>query len=312
MNRILVTGGAGNIASALTAKLAEDPDNFVVVADNLSTGDISKVPLHFDNVRFVNSDANIFSDISALFFIYHFDYVFHFAAVVGVQRTLENPLSVLHDIRGIENILNLSKNTGVKRVYYSSSSEVYGEPFEIPQHESTTPLNSRLPYAVVKNVGEAYFSTYEHEYGLNYTIFRFFNTYGPNQTEAFVLPRFIRAAMHDEAVTIYGDGSQTRTFCYVDDTVQTCVNAHNTGAFLNDVVNVGGAEEISILNLAKRVIEVCESASELIFLPPLEEGDMTRRCPDVSKMRTILKREPVALDEGIRRLRNHFDSKSRI
>jgi UDP-glucuronate decarboxylase len=311
MNKILVTGGAGNIASALTEKLAEDPNNFIVVADNLSTGDINKVPSHCNNVRFVNSDANIFSDISALFFIYHFDYVFHFAAVVGVQRTLDNPLSVLHDIKGIENILNLSKNTGVKRVYYSSSSEVYGEPFEIPQHENTTPLNSRLPYAVVKNVGEAYFSTYKHEYDLDYTIFRFFNTYGPNQTEAFVLPRFIKAAIGNQPITIYGDGSQTRTFCYVEDTVQTCVNAHNTRSFLNDVINVGGAEEISILSLAERVIDVCESDSEITFLPPLKEGDMTRRCPDVSKMRTLLKREPVKLEEGIRRLRDHFNGISR-
>ena len=107
-----------------------------------------------------------------------FDYVFHYAAVVGVHRTLQNPLAVLRDIDGIRNILELSKNTGVKRVFYSSSSEVYGEPVEIPQNESTTPLNSRLPYAIVKNLGEAYFKSYQQEFGLDYTIFRFFNKIG--------------------------------------------------------------------------------------------------------------------------------------
>ncbi len=306
MPNILVTGGAGNIASALTTRLAADAANFVVVADNLLTGNVKKVPTHLPNVRFVKCDVNRWDDIGPLFFVHNFDFVFHFAAVVGVQRTLANPLMVLDDIKGFENVLKLSKNTGVKRVYFSSSSEVYGEPFEIPQNEKTTPLNSRLPYAVVKNVGEAYLTTYHREYGLPYTIFRFFNTYGPNQTEDFVLPRFVRLAMRGEPLTVYGDGQQTRTFCYVDDTVGACLSAHYRKAFVNDVVNVGGAEEITIRALAELVIEACGSRSELKFLPPLAEGDMTRRCPDVTKMLTLLDRPPVTLREGIVKLRDHF------
>jgi nucleoside-diphosphate-sugar epimerase len=306
MPNILVTGGAGNIASALTARLAADAANFVVVADNLLTGNVRKVPTHLPNVRFVKCDVNRWDDIGPLFFVHNFDFVFHFAAVVGVQRTLANPLMVLDDIKGFENVLKLCKNTGVRRVYFSSSSEVYGEPFEIPQNEKTTPLNSRLPYAVVKNVGEAYLTTYHREYGLPYTIFRFFNTYGPNQTEDFVLPRFVRLAMRGEPLTVYGDGQQTRTFCFVDDTVGACLSAHYRKAFVNDVVNVGGAEEITIRALAELVIEACGSRSELKFLPPLAEGDMTRRCPDVTKMLTLLDRPPVTLREGIVRLRDHF------
>lgn len=306
MPNILVTGGAGNIASALTARLAADAANFVVVADNLLTGNVRKVPTHLPNVRFVKCDVNRWDDIGPLFFVHNFDFVFHFAAVVGVQRTLANPLMVLDDIKGFENVLKLCKNTGVRRVYFSSSSEVYGEPFEIPQNEKTTPLNSRLPYAVVKNVGEAYLTTYHREYGLPYTIFRFFNTYGPNQTEDFVLPRFVRLAMRGEPLTVYGDGNQTRTFCFVDDTVGACLSAHYRKAFVNDVVNVGGAEEITIRALAELVIEACGSRSELKFLPPLAEGDMTRRCPDVTKMLTLLDRPPVTLREGIVRLRDHF------
>lgn len=304
--KILVTGGAGNIASAVVKRLAADPSNEIVVADNLLTGVADRVPVHLENVQLIKCDVNEFRDISALFFSFGFDYVFHYAAVVGVQRTLNNPLWVLRDITGIENLLELSKNTGVKRIYYSSSSEVYGEPFEFPQNEDTTPLNSRLPYAVVKNIGEVYLRTYQREFGLDYTIFRLFNTYGPNQSEDFVLPRFVRAAMRGDEITLYGDGSQTRTFCFVDDNVDACLNAHESNRFVNDTVNIGGDEEISIKDLAERVIEIVGSKSKLRHLPPLPEGDMTRRRPDLAKMRQLLGREPVGLDEGVLRLVKHY------
>jgi UDP-glucose 4-epimerase len=153
--KILITGGANNIASSLSRKLAADAGNEIVIVDNLLTGSMHMVPA-LPNVRFVKCDVNDLLDISGVFYRTPFDYVFHYSTVVGVQRTLNNPLMVLNDIKGIENVLQLSKNTGVKRVFYSSFSEVYGEPFEIPQNELTTPLNSRLPYAIVKNLAEAY------------------------------------------------------------------------------------------------------------------------------------------------------------
>ncbi|HKJ32913.1 MAG TPA: NAD-dependent epimerase/dehydratase family protein, partial [Balneolales bacterium] len=207
---ILVTGGAGFIGSELALRLANNPDNKVVIADNLMTGNLDKLPKSvYDNIRFIRCDVNDFEDISSVFYYYGFDYVFHYAAVVGVDRTLHNPRKVLDDITGIKNILNLSKNTNVKRVFFSSSSEVYGEPVEIPQNELTTPLNSRLPYAIVKNVGEAFLRTYQQVFGLDYTIFRFFNTYGAKQSKDFVISKFINAAMNNEDITIYGDGSQT-------------------------------------------------------------------------------------------------------
>lgn len=312
METILVTGGAGNIGSALVRSLIKKPDTEVVVADNLLTGSAEKIRLDAPNLTFVKSDCNDFDDIASLFYRFHFTHVFHFAAVVGVQRTLANPMLVLRDIHGIENVLRLCKNTGVRRVYFSSSSEVYGEPFEIPQNENTTPLNSRLPYAVVKNVCEVYLRTFEREYGLPYTIFRFFNTYGPRQSEDFVLPRFVRAALRGDPLMIYGDGSQTRTFCYVDDTVEACVRAHETGIFENDVMNVGSENEITILELAKTVIRLTESKSRLEYLPPLAEGDMTRRCPDSSKMRQLLNRPLVKLEDGIRRLVDHYAAEAAV
>ncbi len=305
MESILVTGGAGNIGSALVRVLASRPNTVVVVADNLLTGSADKIR-DVPNLIFVKADCNDFDDIASLFYRFHFTHVFHFAAVVGVQRTLANPMLVLRDIAGIENVLRLCKNTGVQRVYYSSSSEVYGEPFEIPQNESTTPLNSRLPYAVVKNVCEVYLRTFQREYGLPYTIFRFFNTYGPRQSEDFVLPRYVQAALRGDPLLVYGDGSQTRTFCYVDDTVEACVKAHESSVFENDVINVGSEDEITIVELARFVIRLADSSSRIEFRPPLVEGDMTRRRPDTAKMRQLLDRPLVKLEDGIRRLLEHY------
>ena len=305
MTNFLVTGGAGNVASALVNALAKDENNFVVVADNLLTGHLDKIPLHLGNVLFIKCDCNTYNDVSPLFFTHRFDYVFHYAAVVGVERTLNNPLWVLRDIGGIENILRLSKNTGVKRVYFSSSSEVYGEPFAFPQQEETTPLNSRLPYAVVKNVGECYLRAYLQEFRLEYIIFRFFNTYGPDQSEDFVVPRFIHQALKNESITIYGDGSQTRTFCFVDDNVEACLNIHNSD-LVSETINIGSDEEVSILTLAKRIVDITGSKSRIVFKPPLPEGDMAGRRPDISKMRRLLKRELTPLDEGIRKLVAHY------
>jgi UDP-glucuronate decarboxylase len=307
MNRkkILVTGGAGNIGSALVKKLIGDSNNFVVVVDNLSTGNIEKLSFNGNtNYKFIKADCNNYSQLSPIMYSNNFDYVFHFAAVVGVQRTQQHPILVLEDIDGIKNVLSLSKSGSVKHVYFSSSSEVYGEPVEIPQNEYKTPLNSRVPYAVVKNVGECFFRSYWQEYHLPYTIFRFFNTYGPNQSTDFVIPRFLASAMKNEPIHIYGDGSQTRTFTYVDDTIDTIVNVFDKGLLKNDVVNIGSDKLMTVLDLAKGIIKITGSKSELKFLPPLKEGDMTRRQPDNSKMKEILNRELKPLEEGVKLLMN--------
>ena len=307
MATILVTGGAGNIASALVRGLAKSPDNLIVVADNLLTGSLEKVPAGAANVRFIKCDVNDYDDVAPLFFTFRFDYVFHYAAVVGVQRTLANPMWVLRDITGIENVLRLSKNTGVKRVYYSSSSEVYGEPTEFPQNELTTPLNSRLPYAVVKNVGETYLRAYHREFGLKYVIFRFFNTYGPNQSEDFVVPRFLGMARANQDISVYGDGLQTRTFLYVDDNIEACLSVHRHDVEC-ETLNIGSDEEMTILELAKRIIAITGSRSKIVHLPPLAEGDMAGRRPDISRMRAVLGRKLTTLEEGVARMISHYQA----
>jgi nucleoside-diphosphate-sugar epimerase len=303
MRKILVTGGAGNVGGALVEKLIQDKTNFVVIVDDLSTGFLSKLPsAQIENWKFIKADVNNYREISSIMLAYNFHYVYHFAAVVGVIRTQENPVSVLNDISGIKHILNLAKNSSVKHVFFSSSSEVYGEPVELPQHEHRTPLNSRVPYAVVKNVGECFLKSYEQEYGLPYTIFRFFNTYGPNQSTDFVMSRFLSLALKNQDITIYGDGSQTRTFTYVDDTVDTCVTIMNKKLLVNDVINIGSEKLMTVLELANLVILVAKSQSKIVHLPPLKEGDMTRRQPDNTKMKEILGRELISVEEGIKRM----------
>ncbi len=302
MKKVLITGGAGFIGSSLADKLIEK-GYFVVLVDNLLTGFLHKLPSkELTNWRFIKCDVNNYNDIAPVMTSFSFDYVFHYAALVGVKRTLENPVKVLEDIQGIKNILDLSKNTGVKRVFFSSSSEVYGEPVVLPQNEYTTPLNSRLPYAVVKNVGEAFFRSYKQEYDLDYTILRFFNTYGEKQSTDFVISKFIHAALEHKPITIYGDGQQTRTFCYIDDNITATINALEQDLVLNDVVNIGNDKITTVLELAQIIIKVTNSNSQIVFLPPLPEGDMTRRQPDNAKMRTLLQRELLPLEEGLKRV----------
>jgi len=302
MQKILITGAAGNIGSALVDRLLTYPEYRVVGVDNFLTGSRSKLPQAAgSNFTFIKADVNNYAEISSIMLSHGFQYVFHYAAVVGVQRTLDNPVLVLDDIQGIKNILDLCKNTGVKRVFYSSSSEVYGEPVEFPQNEQTTPLNSRLPYAVVKNVGEAFLRSYHREYDLDYTIFRFFNTYGPRQSEDFVVTRFLKQAIAGMPITIYGEGSQSRTFCYIDDNIDTTLRCLQNDLCVNDVMNLGNDEEISIKDLASLIVRITSSTSKVDFLPALKEGDMTRRKPDNSRMRAILERPLVSLEEGIRK-----------
>jgi UDP-glucuronate decarboxylase len=303
LTTILITGGAGFIGSSLAERLCANPNFKIVIVDNCLTGDVAKLPTSSNNnIEFLNIDANNLEQLAPVFTTHSINYVFHYAALVGVKRTLDNPTKVLDDITGIKNILNLSKEYNVKRVFYSSSSEVYGEPVEFPQNEETTPLNSRLPYAIVKNVGEAFIKSYHQEYNLPYTIFRFFNTYGPKQSKDFVVSKYINAALKNEDLVVYGDGSQTRTFCYIDDNITACTNAFLNNEFVNDTINVGGDNEITILELAQTIICITQSQSKIVHAPALKEGDMTRRCPDISKMKILLTQPLLPLEQGLAQL----------
>ena len=303
MEKILVTGGAGNIGSSLVNELLKQKNTCVYVFDNLLTGRKENLPHKNPGLVFKKCDVNNISELENAWGNNTFDFVFHYAALVGVIRTQSNPLAVLNDVEGIKNILEMSNEMGTRRIFFSSSSEVYGEPVEIPQNEDTTPLNSRLPYAIVKNIGEAYFKAYQKEHGLDYTILRFFNTYGPNQNNDFVIARFIEQACKGEDLTIYGDGKQSRSFLYIDDNVDFTLQILDKSFFINDVVNVGSEEVISIKDLAELIKKLTKSKSNIVHLPPLEEGDMFRRKPDISKMKQY-RTNFLKLEEGIRKLIN--------
>jgi nucleoside-diphosphate-sugar epimerase len=159
-----------------------------------------------------------------------------------------------------------------------------------------------LPYAIVKNAGESFCRSYYQEYQLEYTIFRFFNTYGPKQSPDFVVSRFIEAALKHKPITIYGDGGQTRTFCYIDDNLEATVNCLLHNKCIDDVVNIGNDHELSVLELARTIKSIAGSKSEIVHLPPLAEGDMTRRQPDIGKMQSLLNRPFTSLEDGLQRI----------
>lgn len=294
---ILITGGAGNIGGSLSRELVRR-GYFVTIIDNLTTGSLKKLPLKkFKNWEFIKKDVNN-CNLNKII-KKKIDYIFHYAAVVGVKRTLKNPELVLRDIKGIENILNFASSRNVKRIFYASSSEIYGEPVTIPQNEETTPLNSRLPYAIVKNVGEAFFKSFKKTRNLNFTIFRFFNTYGPLQSDQFVISKFIKNALQNKNITINGDGKQTRTFLFVDDNINITLSILEKNKFINNVVNIGNDKEITIKELALKIKKILKSKSKIIHKAALLEGDMRRRKPSIKKIKKIYKNKFHSLEKGI-------------
>ncbi len=304
---ILVTGGAGFIGSHLAEKLLELGYK-VVVFDNLHTGRIDNLKKCIDHpdFEFINGDVNSQHAVRRLL-KFPLDYIYHYAARVGVRDTLKNRLEVLDDIEGIKNILNISREKKVKRLFYSSSSEVYGESIRFPQNENSTPINSRLPYAAVKNLGEIYIRTYNLEYGLEYTIFRFFNTYGPRQSLEFVVSKFITQAMSNRDISVYGGGDQTRSFFYISENIQATTNALTQKDAVNQTINVGNPTEVPIRELAKVIIKVTGSGSQIVHIDPLKEGDMSRRSPDITLMKDVLKVVPsISLEEGLKKTVAYF------
>ena len=300
MSKILVTGGAGFIPSHLIDALLEN-NHEVTSIDNFVTGKKDNLSKK-ENHTFIKADVNNLNEIEPILRKGNFEYIFHYAALVGVQRTLNNPIGVLNDLSGLENIFFLAKETKVKKIFFSSSSEVYGEPVELPQREYLTPLNSRLPYAVIKNVGECFCKSYKQEHNVDYTIFRFFNTYGLRQSKDFVVSKFIELAKDNKDITVYGTGLQTRTFCYIDDHIEATIKAFEDNVFNNEIVNIGNNEETTILHLAETIIKVLNSKSKIKHLNPLKEGDMTRRQPDIERMKFLLNRDFTSLEEGLEKI----------
>jgi len=307
----LVTGGAGFIGSHLCEKLI-GAGNKVVCFDNLSTGKLKNLSSIKDSpdFTFVKGDANKIKDIAPVFKKSKFNGIFHYAAVVGVKRTLENPLLVLDDIEGIKNILELSLKNGRPKVVFSSSSEVYGEPEELPEREDGS-VNPKLPYAIVKLLGEKFLETYWQKYGLKTCALRFFNVYGPRQESSdygFVVGIFIKQVLKGKRPTVFGDGSQTRDFVYIKDNVEASIRAMELDSSNGEVINIGTGRPLTIYDLANSIIYYSGQKGKLKpELVKIKRIDIKHRFPEIGKMIKILKYHPVtSLEQGLKDIISYY------
>ncbi len=300
--KFLITGGAGFLGSHMSDLVLNDGAS-VICVDDLSNGKLSNIS-HLKNNKdfiFYKKDSNNFMHMASIFKKEKPDYVMHYAAMVGVKRTSERPLDVFKDIEGIKNIAELSRQYKIKKILFTSSSEVYGEPLKLPIAEDDT-FNSKWPYGLVKILGEQYFKAYYEKYGIPVTIVRFFNVYGPRQDfgdSGFVVSVFLKNALAGKPIKIYGDGEQTRDFVYIDDNVRLTLKA-----FLNDKVNgrpmnIGSGRSIRIRDLADEIKKIYPEV-KMVFKPARRKGEIKYRTPDVSFMKKMLKDEPaISLGKGI-------------
>jgi UDP-glucose 4-epimerase len=290
--RILVTGGAGFIGSHLCERLV-NIGHTVTALDNLATCTVTNLSRLKENSNFRLIEGSVldFELIDSL--AKEVDYVFHLAAAVGVFNIVNNPLaSLLTNIRGTENVLEASFRYAVP-VFLTSSSEVYGKNKSDSLKESDdrilgSPVTLRWSYSEAKAIDESLAYAYYSERKLETRIVRFFNTVGPRQLGAYgmVVPRFVKSALNNEPITIYGDGTQTRCFAHVYDVIDAVVEVAFSKNTIGKVINVGNNTEISILELAQKIIAETHSKSEIIFVPydvAYGDGfeDMERRVPNI-------------------------------
>lgn len=307
--KILVTGGSGFIGSHLCEKLI-DEGHHVTSLDDYSTSNKNNLESLIGNQRFQSIKGSILDRDLVESLIHGTDICFHFAAAVGVQKILDDPIGSLKtNLIGSENIIELCSNLG-KKLLLASTSEIYGKNQSQPLTEESdrvlgSPLLSRWTYSEAKAIDEALARAYFDKYGLKMKIVRLFNTVGPRQSPAYgmVIPRFFKAALHDNPLTIHGDGSQKRVFCHVSDAVSGIMSLWNAPDGWGEAFNVGGFEETTILELATKIIELCDSRSNIKFvsydsLKKTGFEDMGRRVPSTSKLHALSGWKPkVSLDE---------------
>lgn len=296
--KYLITGGAGFIGSHLADAIISRGDS-VIALDNLSTGDKKNTEhlIKNPNFKLVEGsilDAKLIEEISS-----EVDHILHMAAAVGVFNIIGKPLdSLTTNLTGTENVLKAASRN-CKPVLIASSSEVYGKNTNVPLHENSdrvvgSPLKSRWSYSEAKAIDESLGYFYFKEKSLPVRIVRLFNTVGSRQVGNYgmVLPRFIRAALKNENIQVYGNGKQTRCFCHVSDAVTGILSVVDSNATIGDVYNIGNNEEISILDLAKKIIELTNSKSKVEFVPynkAYSDGfeDLPRRIPAIDKLNRV-------------------------
>jgi dTDP-glucose 4,6-dehydratase len=309
MTRVLITGGAGFIGSHLCERFLDDGAE-VICIDNLLTGSADNVAHLFSNPRFtfVQQDITNFIHVKGTL-----DAILHFASPASPVDYLELPIQTLKvGSLGTHKVLGLAKEKGA-RILLASTSEVYGDPLVHPQNEdywgNVNPIGPRGVYDEAKRFAEAITMAYQRTHGVATRIVRIFNTHGPRMrlNDGRVVPNFIAQALRGEPITVYGDGSQTRSFCYVSDLVEGLVRLLRSDEL--NPVNCGNPTEVTILQFAERIKALTDSKSEIVF-EPLPVDDPKVRQPDISRARSILGWEPVVgLDEGLRHTIDYFRDK---
>lgn len=310
--KALITGGSGFIGSHLADKLIE-AENYVVALDNLSTGRYENVEHLENNPNFKFVEGSILDEKLVDKLVDDADIVFHLAAAVGVDLIVKRPLeSLTTNIKGSEVILEAAHRYR-KKVLITSTSEIYGKNVNGPLKEEDdrilgSPLKSRWSYSTAKAIDEILAYIYYKEKGLPVIIVRLFNTVGPRQTGAYgmVIPRFITQALDGKDITVYGDGRQSRCFLHVKDAVGAITKLTGSKEALGEVFNIGSQEEITIKELAERIIKITKSSSKIVYIPydkAYEQGfeDMQRRVPDIAKINKLVGFKPtVNLDNIIK------------
>jgi UDP-glucose 4-epimerase len=313
-SRFLVTGGAGFIGSHLCELLVKRGCQ-VVAIDDLSTGRLENIQVLqnspcFQFVRETILNSQVLDRLTS-----QSDYIIHLAAAVGVKLIVEDPVRTINtNIMGTEAVLTTANRYGCK-VLIASTSEVYGKGVKVPFHEEDDCLigptsHSRWSYATSKAIDEFLGLAYQRQYGLPVVIMRFFNTIGPRQTGRYgmVVPRFVRQALRGEPLTVYGDGKQSRCFGDIADVIEAiaCLSDHPQA--VGQVFNIGNTEEVTILDLAKRIIGLAGSSSDILFVPYDEAyapgfEDMRRRVPSIEKINKLIGFIPHnSLDDTLRRV----------
>ena len=306
--RVVITGAAGFIGSHLTETLL-DQGHSVVGIDNLITGDLANIAhLRDRDLEFIRHDVTRYIDVSG-----PVDLVLHWASPASPIDYLELPIQTLKvGSLGTHNALGLAKAKGARFVI-ASTSEVYGDPLEHPQKETywgnVNPVGPRGVYDEAKRFAEAITMAYHRHHGVDTKIIRIFNTYGPRMrlNDGRAVPAFMSQALRGEDVTIFGNGTQTRSFCYVSDLVDGILKL--AASDTNDPVNVGNPHELSIEEIARTIIRMTGSSSKLVFRP-LPTDDPKVRRPDITRARTILGWEPkVKLEDGLTTTIEYFRTK---
>ncbi|MDO8496206.1 MAG: NAD-dependent epimerase/dehydratase family protein [bacterium] len=307
--KFLITGGAGFLGSHMCDLLLAKGAKIVCV-DDLSNGKLDNIK-HLKNekrFKFYKRNANVLLEIKKVFSKEKPDYIMHYAAMVGVKRTSERPLEVFQDIEGIKNIAELARQYKVKKILFTSSSEVYGEPVKLPIAEDDT-FNSKWPYGLVKILGEQYFQAYYEKYGIPVTILRYFNVYGPRQDfgdSGFVVSVFLKRALEKKPLEILGTGEQTRDFVYVEDNVRLSLKALLNNKVNGRPMNIGSGKSISIVELANEVKKIIPQAT-IVSKPIRRRGEIKYRTPDVSFMKKMLRDEPkIKLKNGLSMTLEYF------